>query len=382
MDAQREHPNSIKGLRILRRGLWGLLIGLLAGVVGVVAWSRLKTVPPDSFGTLDPFFGTLRAGPVELRLHLPTVVDLTAGENRMVFGFTDEKGRLLTDKDITDVSIVVYDLNGQKPRAVETIRQIQYLKTGWREVSKASYYQNPNILMDGFFKAIIRFPHAGPWGLEFVVHRPGRKPFSQRVRLHVLNEGLTPAVGAPAPRSRNLTLKDVRGDLSKLDSDPRLNDVEMHRVSIADAIKAGRPAVVIFSTPGFCESRMCLPNTEIVYSLYPEYGDRVEFIHVEIYQDFEKYQDQILKRELESEPSDLELRETVKEWGLQNDPYLFVIDRQGRIFAKFFGPIARSEVEETLESLTAGRSFRTSCLPSRRGRVVRFPGRGLMREGC
>jgi len=330
------------------------VVVVLAGVVGIMAWSKLmKTATLDSFGALDPFFGTLRAGPVELRLHLPTVVDLTPGENRLVFGFTDQEGRLLTDKDITDVSIVVYDLSGQEPRAVETVQEVQYLRPGWREISKASYYRNPNILMDGFFKATVQFPHAGPWGLEFVVRRPGRKPFSQRVRLNVLSEGLTPPIGAPAPRSRNLTLKDVRGDLSRLDSDPRLNDVGMHRVSIADAIKAGRPAIVLFSTPGFCESRMCLPNTEIVYSLYPEYGDRVEFIHVEIYKDFERYQDQVLKGEMESEPGDLELRDTVKEWGLQNDPYLFVIDRQGRIFAKFFGPVARSEVEETLRRLAA-----------------------------
>ncbi|MBI3989367.1 MAG: hypothetical protein HY347_07095, partial [candidate division NC10 bacterium] len=231
--------------------------------------------------------------------------------------------------------------------------QAQFLRPGWREVSKAGYFQNPNVLVDGFFKATVQFPRAGLWGLEFVVRRPGRKPFSQRVRLHVLSEGLTPPVGAPAPRSRNLTLKDVGGDLSKLDSDPRLNDVEMHRVSIANAIKAGRPAVVLFSTPGFCETRMCLPNTEIVYSLYPQYRDRVEFIHVEIYKDFEKYQDQVLKGELEHEPRDLKLRDTVREWGLQNDPYLFFIDRQGRIFAKFFGPIAQSEVEETLKRLAA-----------------------------
>ena len=63
----------------------------------------------------------------------------------------------------------------------------------------------------------------------------------------------------------------------------------------------------------------------------------------------------MLKGELESEPHDLALRDTVKEWGLQNDPYLFFIDRQGRIFAKFFGPIARSEVEETLRRLVSER---------------------------
>lgn len=330
---------------LLRVVLWAITAASLAGIVTTALWMGI---------TRTGFSG--RAGgiegnnPLELRLHLPTVIDLTPGENRLVFGFTDRNGRLLTDKDISDATVMVHGLRGQEDKMPQAVRA-QYLKPGWREVSKATYYHDPHVLMDGFFKATVRFIQPGQWDLEFIAHRPGKEPFSQRVFPNVLSESLTPAVGARAPRSRNPTLKDVAGDLSKLDSDRRLNDVEMHRVSIAEAIIAGRPAIVLFSTPGFCETRMCLPNTEIVYSLYPEYGDRVEFIHIEIYQNYEKYQDQIFRGTLESEPRDLELRDAVAQWGLQNDPWLFFIDRRGRIFAKFFGPIARSEVEETLKRL-------------------------------
>lgn len=288
----------------------------------------------------------------ELRLHFPSVADLTVGENRVVFGFTDGEGRLLTDKDITDVSIVVYDLSGQEPRAVETVRQVQFLRTGWREISRADYYHSPNVLADGFFKATLRFPRAGQWGLDFVVRRPGEDPLAQRVFPNVLSESLTPPVGAAAPRSRNPALKDVGGDLAKLDSDPRLNDVEMHRTSIAEAITARRPAVALFATPGFDEGRMSLPNTEILYSLVPSYGDRVEFIHVEIYDD-EKSQRNILEGTREAAPPDLERREVAEEWGVQNYPWLFFIDREGRIVAKLFGPVARSEVEEALRRLVS-----------------------------
>ena len=336
---------SVSWLGGLRGVLWGLVILLLAAGAGVLVWSKTAKTR-----MLHPLPGVLQAGPPELRLHLPTVVDLTIGENRMVFGFTDTEGRLLTDKDVEEVIIAVYDLKDGKPQDTQSVRP-QYLHPGWRELSKASYYQNPNVLVDGFFKAPVQFTHAGQWALDFVVRRPGHKAFTQRVLPNVLSEGLTPAIGALAPRSRNLTLKDVKGDLAKLDSDPRLKDVEMHRVSIAEAIAAGRPAVVLFSTPGFCESRICLPNTEILYSLYPEYGKRVEFIHVEIYHDYDKYLEQVRKGTLEGEPGDLQLRDTVVEWGLQNDPYLFFIDKQGRVFAKFFGPVARSEIQETLERL-------------------------------
>ena len=325
---------------------WGLLILFVAGGVAALVWMR-----PAIWATRPASSGLTRGDPAALRLHFPSVVDLTVGENRLVFGFTDRDGRLLGEKDISKVSVSVSDLTGADPIVVQTVAA-QFLHSGWREVSKASYYEDPSILADGFFTTTVWFPRAGQWGLDFIVRRPGIKHFSQRLLPNVLSEGLTPPVGAPAPRSRNSTLRDVRGDLTRLDSDPRLNDVEMHRISIADIITAGRPAVVVFASPGLDETRLSLPTTEIVYSLYPDYRREVEFIHVEVY-DLDRYRRELLKDAWNRTPSGLELTEAAQEWGVQNHPWLFFIDRDGRIFAKFFGPIARSEVEEALGRLLA-----------------------------
>lgn len=325
---------------------WGLLILFLAAGVAILVWMRpaARVTPPASSGVA-------RGDPAALRLHFPSVVDLTTGENRLVFGFSDRAGRMLGDKDISEVSVVVSDLTGPEAKAVQTV-PAQFLHSGWREVSKASYYEDPSPLSDGFFKATVRFPRAGQWGLDFLVRRPGMKPFAQRVLPTVLSESLTPPVGAPAPRSRNPTLKDVRGDLTRLDSDPRLDDVEMHRMSIADAIKGGRPAAVLFASPGLDESRLSLPSTEILTSLYPEYGGQVEFIHVEVY-DLDRYRLGLLEGTPAAPPRALELTPSAQQWGVQNHPWLFFIDRRGRIFAKLFGPIARREVEETLRRLVS-----------------------------
>ena len=325
---------------------WGLLILFLAAGVAILVWMRpaARVTPPASSGVA-------RGDPAALRLHLPSVVDLAIGENRLVFGFSDRDGRMLGDKDISEVSVVVWDLTGPEAKAVQAV-PAQFLHSGWREVSKASYYENPGPLADGFFKATVRLPRAGQWGLDFMVRRPGMKPFAQRVLPTVLSESLTLPVGAPAPRSRNPTLKDVRGDLTRLDSDPRLNDVEMHRLSIADVIKGGRPAAVLFASPGFDESRLSLPITEILYSLYPEHGGKVEFVHVEVY-DLDRYRRELLERTRDAATPGPMLSGTAEEWGVQNHPWLFFIDRRGRIFAKFFGPVARREVEETLRRLVS-----------------------------
>ncbi len=328
------------------RLVWVIAIFVIAGGLGAVVWSRV--VPRLTSPAVSPS-GRGEAG--HLRLHFPSVAELTVGENRLVFGFTDWGGRPLGEKDIGEVSIVVSEVIGAEPKAVQGV-PAHFLRSGWREVSKASYYENPHPLAEGFYKSVVRFPRAGQWGLEFVGHRPGKGRFSQRVTPTLLSESLTPPVGAPAPRSANPTLQGVGGDLTRLDSDPRLNDVEMHRESIAEVIKAGRPAAVLFASPGLDETRLSLPIAEILYSLHPKYGDSVAFIHVEIY-DLQRYRRHLVEGRQEDPPPRPETSRTGQEWGVQYPPWLFLVDRRGRIVAKFFGPFARNEVEESLQRLVA-----------------------------
>lgn len=286
----------------------------------------------------------------ELRLHLATVVDVTPGENRLAFGFTDREGRVLTGADLLDVRVAVLDPSGREPRALETV-PARYVRSGWPDVSQATYFDQAHVLAEGFFTAIVTFPRAGSWTLEFVARRPGQGVFVQRLLPNVLSEALTPALGAAAPRTRTPTLVDVRGDLSRLDSDPRLNDRDLHRVSIAEALRARRPAAVLFASPGLDELRLSLPVTELLSSLHSAYGARVAFIHVEVY-DLARYRRRLLDGAGDA-TSALEFGEVAQQWGVQNAPWLFLIDREGRIAAKFFGPIARDEVEAAVRRLVS-----------------------------
>jgi hypothetical protein len=111
----------------------------------------------------------------------------------------------------------------------------------------------------------------------------------------------------------------------------------MHTSTIADAIAAGRPALVLFAVPGYCESRLCGPELEIMRKLYPLYRERVEFIHVEFYKD---------PGSPERVPVD-----TVREWNLRSEPWFFLIDSKGSIAAKFEGPVSLQELDEALKAV-------------------------------
>ena len=57
-----------------------------------------------------------------------------------------------------------------------------------------------------------------------------------------------------------------------------------YETSVADALAAGDPFLLIFSTPAFCRTATCGPALDIVKTVAPEFQERVTFIHVEPYQ--------------------------------------------------------------------------------------------------
>lgn len=75
---------------------------------------------------------------------------------------------------------------------------------------------------------------------------------------------------------------------------------------------------------------------EVTRSLRPAHGDRGEFIHVEVY-DLDRYRRRLVEG---GTPRDAAaLSATAEAWGIQNYPWLFVIDHEGRVFDKLFGPM-------------------------------------------
>ena len=119
-------------------------------------------------------------------------------------------------------------------------------------------------------------------------------------------------------------------------------DPELHGTSIASAIEAGHPALVVFSTPVYCVSRFCGPVTDLVAELAAEYRDRADFIHIEIYQDFEAGKvNQAALDWLSTADGDL------------REPWTFLIGADGRIAASWDTVVTRGEIEPLLEALPA-----------------------------
>jgi hypothetical protein len=264
---------------------------------------------------------------------LLTTSELVVGQNRLAFGLLKD-GKLLAG---ARVAVRVYALQGEDARLVgeapARYHQLEVIEQGKRihiHPDGSRHVHGDATDVQGIYVTQVTFPRAGTWGLEVLAQSGNGAVESSRLSISALAASLTPMVGTPAPRSRNRIASDVP-ELKQIDSseppDPRL-----HQTRIADAIAQGKPQMIVFATPRHCTSRVCGPVVDIVRMLIPVHGDRVVFIHEEIWESGS------LQR----------FSPTVEEWNLRSEPWIFVVDGTGMVRARFEGLTTRRELEAAL----------------------------------
>jgi len=260
---------------------------------------------------------------------------LAVGENRFVLTLTDEDDAPVLG---AAVHLRFYDLGGEEP-LLRSEAGARYVPVTLSFVDEQAGGEPVTTGEDGAYVAYVTFDRAGPWGVDLDVTIEGEHLDVEPFRFDVLEDTPEPGIGEPAPASVQATLPFV-GSIEEIDSSspPRPH---MHDVTIADAIASGRPAVVAFATPAFCRTRTCAPLMDTVMDpLFDEYGGRAAFIHVEPYSLPELRQANVQN----PVPA-------VREWRLETEPWIFVVDSQGNVAAKFEGIVAVDEVEAALADI-------------------------------
>lgn len=176
---------------------------------------------------------------------------------------------------------------------------------------------------------------------EFDVASPGRYWFvaepigGLRIQglgvFDVNQRSASPAVGSRAPASDTPTLAVAPIERLSTASEPV---PELYRYSVAGSLRDRVPFVVVFATPKFCESRTCGPTVDVVDAVRRKTSIRA--IHVEVYED--------------NDPAK-GVNRWMKEWNLPSEPWVFVVDRDGRIAAKFEGSVSVDELTESVRQV-------------------------------
>ncbi len=246
--------------------------------------------------------------------------DLTQSGNRIPFILYDGPEPV---RDAQSVSIQLVDITASEPKPLDWVA----------EAENYSDYAVP------YWVIHPPFPSTGLWGVQATVTlADGTLTISDFV-VDIKAESAVAAIGSAAPLSENMTIAD-QPDLALLTSDwepePALYDL-----TVAEAVASGKPTIVSFATPAFCQTIFCAPVINSFKASYATHGADVNYIHIEVFENFSDIEDF----------ADLEYVPEMAEWGLPSEPWMFIIDADGIITHQLQGPVSETEITQALDSL-------------------------------
>ncbi len=256
-----------------------------------------------------------------------------AGQSRILMLYLDSANRVKSAPDRT-VKAAFYDLDRDPSKPVMTADGA-FLWT--IEGERGMYALNVNL------------PTAGQWGAEFTTQAPGSPAETVRMTFPVRSEVPTVKVGQAAPPSKTVTAADVGGDLTKISTD-KTPDPVFYGTSVADALTAHKPFMLIFATPKFCTSAQCGPTLDHFKTIAAA-NPGVTFINAEPYQ--LSFANGSLQPVLDAN-GQLQATDIADQWGLLSEPWIFAVDRTGMVRGSYEVMISPDELAAILPVITAG----------------------------
>lgn len=271
------------------------------------------------------------------------------GPTRLAFGLIGDDGSLLQD---ATGSVRLFHLNNDQASAAgeQPLTAVSLLEPPGHAHAAGTPADHGHDPLATMYIAQVELDRGEWWGAELAVKAGGKEYKSLRARFFVAAQSPVPAIGAAVPKSTQPVLRDVK-DIAEIDSSipPR---PELHTMTIAEAVTSGKPSLIAFATPAFCQTRFCGPVIDsVVAPLSKEYAGRANFVHVEPY---------VLA---DARKGKLVPIKEMAEWGLASEPYLFLLDSQGRVAAQFEGITEHDEVGRALDKVLAAPA--TSATPTR-----------------
>jgi hypothetical protein len=258
----------------------------------------------------------------------PAAAMFYVGTNRFPFGvFTAGLDQ------ITDAQVAIYAAPGKgtNGRAIGPFpARIEDLTT--KPAFRAKTTADDPSAAQVAYIADIPLDKPGPWAFGALIKTGDSYQYSLLPTPHPVGAYPPPRVGQEAPVINTPTVGEV-SNISEIDT--RVPPDDMHNDDLADVI-GKKPVVLLFATPALCQSRVCGPVTDAAEQVKQDYGDRVAFIHQEVYNN----------NSINDGP-----RPQMTAYGLSTEPWLFVIDRTGKVSTVLQGPYSVQELETAVQKV-------------------------------
>ncbi|MGH2948561.1 MAG: TlpA family protein disulfide reductase [Solirubrobacteraceae bacterium] len=249
---------------------------------------------------------------------------LVPGRNRVAFGLLDDANRVVYAKSAVYVaSSPGAPAAGPYPAPADSLITRPEFRSRFGAAAEDPFA--------AIYGATVPFRHAGEYAV-LVLSKQGSRVTGSRTRVEVQPDSSVPAVGERAPAVENDTLESAGGDIEAIET--RVPPDDMHEVRFKDVL-GKQPVALLFATPALCESRTCGPVTDILLQLKETYGQRMAFIHQEVFVD--------------NDPAK-GYRKPLRDFGLQSEPWLFTIDRRGRVATRLEGAFGLETAKRAIEA--------------------------------
>jgi hypothetical protein len=278
--------------------------------------------PATGGKTLQALADEIGGGP---EMGLAGSVFIAGRDNRVAFGMIDQNAGFLYGKTALYIA--------RSPSAP----------------AKGPYVAPADVLVtDAPYRSQQAATEADPFAAVYAAQVPFRKPGSYSVMAVTLVGGKPvaapsqvkvitraqdkiPEVGEPAPKVQTDTIASAGGDVEAIDTRRPTSDMHGDFAKVVGS----KPVALLFATPQLCQSRVCGPVVDVGLELKSRYGDRVEFIHQEVYEANDPKQG---------------LREPLKRYNLATEPWLFVVGKDGKITARLEGSFGLDAFERALKT--------------------------------
>lgn len=182
------------------------------------------------------------------------------------------------------------------------------------------------------YVADIDVPRKGKYVAAAVVRQDGRTVVTSPFEFRAGGSGGPPVAGERAPKVHTPTLADVAGDGARISTREPVPKALLEQ-DLFDAY-GRQPVALLFATPALCQSRVCGPVVDVLAQAQAEdTSGRTAYITSEI------YRDNRVDRGLRSQPA---------AYRLPTEPWLFVLDANGKVVERIEGAFSVDEVKRAV----------------------------------
>ena len=270
--------------------------------------------------------GELKQANQESVILAPSVSVLEPGTNRYGFALFDP-----AQKQIAGAPVALYTAsrNGTHLRGPFVARS--------ESLAVAPQYASKTAAQDAdaaksVYVANIDFPKAGKYQVVAVAKLDGRLVLSSPFEADVGQPGGPPKVGEAAPKVHTPTLDSVAGDAARISTrSPAPTD--LLTTDLFD-VYGKKPVALLFATPALCQSRVCGPVVDVLEEARAtDKSGKAAYITNEI------YKENRVDRGLRTQPA---------AYGLPTEPWLFVLNAQGKVVERIEGAFSVAELRRAI----------------------------------